>query len=142
MKNSKFWIAVAVCGVVMNIVDFLFQGMVMTPMYYSKHTDVFIDMANPVWFVIIDFVTVFVLAWVYDKVAGSFNSGWKGGAMYGLYAGILVNFPTWIFFHLFIRGFSYKFAWLTTIYGIVWTVIAGAIITSIYGKNPVAPAGS
>lgn len=127
--------AVAASGVVMNIVDFILQGMILTPMYYSKHADVFVQTTNPLWFVIMDFLTVFVLAWVYDKVAGSFNPGWKGGAMYGLYAGILMNFPTWIFFHLFIKGFSYKFAWFDTVYGIVWTVIAATIVASIYKKE-------
>lgn len=142
MKNSKFWVAVAACGVVMNIIDFLFQGMLMVPMYYSKHMDVFIQTTDPVWYVIGDFLTVFVLAWVYLKVSGSFSAGWKGGAMYGLYAGILVNFPTWIFLHLMLKGFSYKYAWFSTIYGIIWTVIAGAIVASIYKSNATAPAGS
>jgi len=142
MKDSKFWMAVAAAGVVMNIIDFLIQGLVMVPAYYSKHADVFIQTGNPLWFVIGDFLTVFVLAWVYDKVAGSFSTGWKGGSMYGLYAGILVNFPTWIFLHLLLKGFSYKFAWFSTIYGIVWTVIAGAIVASIYEKKTTAPAGT
>ena len=142
MKNSKFWIAVAASGVIMNIVDFLLQGMVMVPVYYAKHADIFIQTTDPMWFVVGDFITVFVLAWVYLKVSGSFSGGWKGGATYGLYAGILVNFPTWIFLHLMLKGYSYKFAWFSTIYGIAWTVIAGAIVASIYEKNTSAPAGS
>ena len=142
MKNSKFWMAVAASGVVMNIIDFLVQGTLMGPMYYSKHTDVFIQTIDPVWFVVGDFITVFVLAWVYLKVSGNFSADWKGGAMYGLYAGILVNFPTWIFLHLMLKGYSYKFAWFSTIYGIIWTVIAGAIVASIYEKKTAAPAGS
>src|SRR3989304_5547687 len=115
MKSNKFWIAVAAAGVVMNVVDFLFQGMLMNNLYYSKHPDVFAEMTNPVWFIIGDFVAVLVLAWVYDKVSSSFASGWKGGALYGLYAGVLVNFPTYIFLHLVIKGFSYRFAWFSTI---------------------------
>ena len=142
MKNSKFWIAVAASGVVLNIVDFLLQGMIMNDLYYSRHPDVFNQMANPVWFIIGDFITVFVLAWVYNKVSGSFSSGWKGGAIYGLYAGILVNFPTWIFLHIFLKGFSYKYAWFSTIYGIVWTVIAGAVVAGIYKKSITASASS
>ena len=140
MKSSKFWIAVLASGVVMNVVDFVVQGMMMVNMYYSKHTEVFSVTANPIWYIIGDFVAVFVLAWVYDKVSGSFSPGMKGGAMYGLYVGILVNFPTWIFAHLMIKGYSYKFAWFSTIYGIVWTVLAAAIIASLYKKS--APASA
>jgi hypothetical protein len=41
-----------------------------------------------------------------------------------------------------LKGYSYKFAWFSTIYGIIWTVIAGAIVASIYEKKTAAPAGS
>ena len=47
--------AVAASGVVMNIIDFLVQGMLMVPMYYSKHTDVFVQTTDPVWYIIGDF---------------------------------------------------------------------------------------
>ncbi|MGA9407604.1 MAG: hypothetical protein WBW71_10770 [Bacteroidota bacterium] len=141
MKNSKFWLAVGVAGVALNILDIILQGMVMQNLYYAKHADVFNQATNPVWFVVGDFLSIFILVWVYDKVAGSFSSGWKGGAMFGLYTGILINFPTWIFVHLWLlKGFSYHFAWFSTIYGIVWTVIAGALIAIIYKKAPTAPA--
>ena len=100
--------------------------------------DVFLDTSNPVWFIIGGFITVLVLAWVYGKVAASFSAGWKGGAMFGLYAGVLVNFPTWIIVHLMVKGISYKYAWLSTIYGIVWSVIAAAIIAAVYKKGEAA----
>ena len=135
MKSGKFWIGVGVSGLVMNIVDFVLLGIVMTNLYYSKHADVFLDTSNPVWLIVGDFVTVFVLAWVYDKVAGSFSKGWKGGALYGLYAGVLINFPTWILMHLTVRGFSYKYAWFSTIYGIAWSAIAAAVVAALYKKG-------
>ena len=140
MKSARFWIAVAASGVVMNIADFLGQGLVMTSMYYAKHPETFVTTTtNPLWFIFGDFVTIFVLAWVFAKVAASFNAGWSGGAMYGLYAGVLVNFPTWIMAHLMVKGISYKFAWFSTIYGIAWTVIAGAILGAIYPKKTSSP---
>lgn len=135
MKSGKFWLAILVSGVVMNIVDFVFQGMVMESMYYSKHADVFTMTASPIWYILMDFVSVFVLGWVYDKVSGSFSAGIKGGAMFGLYAGILVSFPSWIGLHLFLKGFSYKYAWFSTIYGVVWGVVAAAIIAALYKKG-------
>jgi hypothetical protein len=36
MKSSKFWIAVLAAGVVMNIVDYLTQGMWLTSAIYRK----------------------------------------------------------------------------------------------------------
>ena len=140
MKSRRFWLAVLASGVAMNVVDYIFQAMIMTDMYYSKHADVFDATTNPLWFVLADFIAVLVLAWVYDKVAASFRSGWRGGAIYGFYAGVLVNFPTWIILHLYLKGFSYKYAWFSTFYGIVWTIIAAAIIGTLYKKGQTAPA--
>jgi len=60
--------------------------------------------------------------------------GAKGGASYGLYAGILINFPTWIFAHLIFEGFPYSLAWTWTLVGVVWCVIAGAVAGALYKK--------
>lgn len=135
MKSSKFWIAVVVAGVVMNIVDFLCQGMMFTKMYYEKLPDLFITTGNPVYYIVGDFVSVLVLAWVYDKVYSSFGGGSKGGMMFGLYAGILASFPTWIFAHLMFKGFPYGLSWAWTIYGVLWGVIAGTVVGAMYKKG-------
>ena len=98
MKNPKFWVAVLAGGVVANIIDFIVMGMLMAPTFAgipSMRQDV-----NPMWFVFGDFVAVFVLMLVYDRVYSSFATGPQGGATFGAYAGLLVSFPTWIFMHL------------------------------------------
>lgn len=51
-----------------------------------------------------------------------------------MYAGVLVNFPTWIFSRLLIDGFTYGLAWAWTAIGIVGTVIAGAVAGVVYKK--------
>lgn len=139
MKSSKFWIAVVVTGVVMNVVDFLVQGMWFGTMIYSKFPDLFSMNPSAMPFYIIgDFITVLVFAWVYDKVYASFGGGAKGGMMAGLYAGVLANFPTWIFAHLTFKGFPYSVSWIFTIYGIVWYIIAGTIVGAMYKKGEAA----
>ena len=141
MKSSKFWIAVVVTGIVGNILDFVVQGMILTNMYYSTMPDIFNNTTNPAWYIFGDFVGSFVLIWFYDKVRGSFAEGMKGGATFGFYAGVLLNFPTWIFIHLFIKGYPYGLSWIDTIYGIIWYIIAGAIIGGLYSrKASTAPA--
>ncbi|HEY7514325.1 MAG TPA: hypothetical protein VIC87_07600 [Vicinamibacteria bacterium] len=45
-----------------------------------------------------------------------------------------VNFPTWIFGHLILEGFTYTLAWVWTTVGIVWCVIAGAVAGAVYKK--------
>jgi len=134
MKSGKFWIAVLVAGVVMNVYDFVLHGVLMRDTYASN-PDVFRQSDNPTWFVIGDFVAVLVLAWFYDKVYGSFAGGLKGGLMYGIYAGILVCFPGFIFTHLVFDGFTYGMAWTWIIAGIIWGGIAGAILGALYKKG-------
>lgn len=85
-----------------------------------------------VWYIVADFVVALVLVWVYERVRGSFAAGAKGGATFGLYVGVLVNFPTWIIVYMFLQGFSYGNAWVGTIAGIVRTVAAGAVAGALY----------
>ncbi len=107
--------------------------------YYSKMPELFNTEGNIVNFIIGDFVAVFVLAWVYDRVSGSFAGGTKGGMTFGLYAGVFLNFPGWIFIHLMIRNFPYGIAWINTIYGIIWTVVIGAVVGQMMKKSEPAP---
>ncbi|MFN0159126.1 MAG: hypothetical protein ACKVRP_13775 [Bacteroidota bacterium] len=133
MKSGKFWIAVLVAGLVVNVFDFVVHGMMLANTYMSM-PDVFNQTEDPTWFVVGDFIAVLVFAWFYDKVYASFGGGMMGGATYGLYAGVLVSFPTWIFAHLMIAGFPYGLAWTFTLLGIVWGVIAGAVLGAMYKK--------
>ena len=134
MNVKKYLIAAIAVGVVANILDFIVHGQILSGSYYSKMTTLFRQDTPIYWLVIGDFVAALVFVWVYDRVYGSFAGGPKGGASYGLYAGILVNFPTWIFANLLFVGFTYGLAWIWTIYGILWGVIAGAVAGALYKK--------
>ncbi len=103
MNVKKVLLAGLAVGVVMNVVDFVGQGQLLAG--YYANMPVFQKEAPIPWLVVGDFVTALVFVWVYDRVRSSFGAGPKGGATYGLYAGILVNFPTWIFAHLLFVGF-------------------------------------
>jgi len=134
MKSSKFWIAVLVTGVVANVMDYCFYMFWMGPTYMATNP-LFRQDTNPVWFVVGDFIAVFVLAWVLDKVSSSFGSTPGAGAKAGLYLGVLVNFPTYIFMHLMFNGYPYGLSWISTFYGIVWYVVMGAILATMTKKG-------
>ena len=132
MNVKKLLLAAVAVGVVMNVVDFVVQGQLLAGLYAGL--PLFKRDPSIHWLVIGDFVSALVFVWVYDKVLASFGGGPKGGALYGLYAGILMNFPTWIFSHLLFEGFPYSLAWTWTIVGVVWCVIAGTVAGMIYKK--------
>jgi hypothetical protein len=133
MNAKKLLLAAGAGGVVGNIIDFIVHGMILRGQY-AAHPEVFRQVEAPTWFIIGDFVAALVFVWVYDRVYGSFGGGPKGGATFGLYAGILVNFPTMLFMHLVFDGFSYGMAWAWIIVGILWGVVVGAAIGAVYKK--------
>ena len=74
-----------------------------------------------------------VLVWVYDRVRGAFASGLSGGALFGFYAGVLVNFPTWLYMTVY-AGWPYRPTWHATLVLILSTVVAGAVAGLVYEK--------
>ena len=134
MNVKKLLLATVAVGIASTILDGIVQGQVLQGMYYSKLTSLFRADAPMAGLIGGGFVAALVFVWVYARVCDSFGGGPKGGATYGLYAGVLVNFPTWIFMNMLIVGFPYSLAWVWTIYGIVATVILGAVAGATYNK--------
>jgi len=85
------------------------------------------------WVVIGEICAGLVLAAVYARTRSIFGVGLKGGATYGVYAGVLINFPTWLFHSVYV-GWPYSAAWAMTIAGLVTTTVAGALIGLVYEK--------
>ena len=74
-----------------------------------------------------------VLVWVYDRVRGAFAGGLSGGAVFGFYAGVLINFPTWLYMTVY-AGWPYKGTWYATLVLVVATVVSGALAGLAYEK--------
>jgi hypothetical protein len=74
-----------------------------------------------------------VLVWVYDRVRGAFAGGLSGGALFGFYAGVLINFPTWLYMSVY-AGWPYRPTWHATLVLIVATVVAGTLVGLVYEK--------
>jgi hypothetical protein len=117
-----------VTGVVLNILDFIVQGNLLAGMYAANPAFRNTDDVIP-YLVAGDFVAAFVFCWAYLKLGAATGSGAGGGAAFGMYAGVLVGFPTWIFVHLLVNGVPYGMMWVLTI----WTVIAYVIIGAVAG---------
>lgn len=86
-----------------------------------------------VWEVVGDLFAAAVLVWVFTKVRTSFNAGVKGGLTYGLYAGILMNFPGWLWMTVY-ADWPYAATWHIVIMATLFTVVSGALIGLVYGK--------
>ncbi len=88
---------------------------------------------SKMWETIGNLFAAAVLVWVWSKVHGSFGATLKGGLTYGLYAGVLMNFPGWLWMTVY-GGWPYAATWHIVLVLIVLTVVSGALIGLVYEK--------
>jgi hypothetical protein len=122
-----------VVGVVVNLYDFVVHGLLLTGPLYSR-LPIMRPAAPLPLLILTDFVAALIFVWVFQRVRACFASGALGGATFGLYAGFLVNFPTWIASYLLLEGFTYGLAWAWTLTGVVWGVLAGAVAGGLMSR--------
>jgi len=141
MPVSRLLLTTAAVGVAVNVYDFLVHGLLLQRPLYSHLPLMRTDMSPPL-LIVTDFVAALVFVWVYQRVRPSFGAGPAGGAVFGLYAGVLVNFPTWIASYLLLQGFTYGLAWAWTLAGVVWGILAGAVAGALAGRTEPAAAAA
>jgi hypothetical protein len=86
---------------------------------------------SKLWETIGDLCSALVVCGVYGRVRSVFGEGMKEGAIYGVYAGVLLNFPTWLNMTNYF-GWPYGAAWTFTVALLVLYVVAGAIMGTVY----------
>ena len=86
---------------------------------------------SKLWETVGDLCAAMMLTGVYARVRGVYGVGAKNGAIYGVYAGLLINFPTWLFMTVY-AAWPYALTWTMTVAGTLVTVVAGAIIGTVY----------
>jgi hypothetical protein len=141
MPVAKLLVTAIVVGIVVNLYDFVIHGLALQGPLYSKLPLMRTEASLPL-LIISDFVAALVFVWVYDRVRRSFAPSAAGGAVFGLYAGVLVNFPTWIICSLLLNGFTYGLAWAWILTGILWGVLAGAVAGALLSRPVPTPAAA
>jgi hypothetical protein len=128
--NLKTFIKLAlVAGVVLNVLDFLVQGVLLSQYYVGP---AFRD-ANDVLpqLIALDFVAGSVFVWLYLALGAATGAGARGGALFGWYAGMLYSFPMFIAMHLLFNGYSFQLAAINTVYQVAAYVVAGLAIGAL-----------
>jgi len=85
------------------------------------------------WEVVGDLCAAVVLVWFYSRVQGAFGTGIMGGLKYGLSAGVLINFPTWLFMTLYL-AWPYAPTWHITLIAILQTGVSGLLAGLVFEK--------
>lgn len=86
---------------------------------------------SKLWETVGDLASALVIVGLYARTRTVFGEHVKGGAVYGVYAGVLANFPTWLNFTNYF-GWPYKSAWIFTIFAIGLFAVAGAVAGMVY----------
>ena len=132
MDLKKIAVIGLAVGVVVNVLDAVVQGSLLAGSYAA--VPAFRNTADVLPFLILgDFVAALVFAAVYLRLGTGF-AGVAGGARFGAIAGVLVSFPSQIFMFLLINGIPYSLAWINTVYGVLWYVVAGGVAGALNRK--------
>lgn len=83
------------------------------------------------WGTVGDVCGAAMLVGVYARTRSVWGVGAKSGAIYGVYAGLLISFPHWLFMGLAF-GWPYGVSWIFTVAGTALNVVAGAIAGTVY----------
>jgi hypothetical protein len=132
MKTVKFWLAVVTVWIAANILNIGMGGLWAGMM---KMTDILDTSTKPLWYILGNFVSAFVFVAVYQRVFNSFGGGMIGGLKYGVYAGLLLNFPTWLIVHLMFKNFPLELAAVWTAVGFVSCAVWGLVLGAVYRRS-------
>jgi cellobiose-specific phosphotransferase system component IIC len=138
MTWSKIIVAGVAAGFVANIADFIMHGLILGNTY-TKYPVFSQEQANPLLFLAVSICIGIIAAMFYARTVDSWAGGWKGGATFGFFIG-LVHFFSNHYHPLVLDGFPYYLSWCWGGTGLISAVIAGAVIGAIYTKPQLSPA--
>lgn len=131
MNWSKIVLSGVIAGVVGWLYDFAMHGFIMADVYVSRPEVFSQEQANPLHFLLVSVAVWLTIAALFGRTRGSWQPGFKGGATYGAFVGLVSFFPN--FFHaLVIADFPYFLSWCWGGIGLLGGVIGGAVIGAIY----------
>ena len=127
------WTRIAMAGVAAGVatwlVDFVQHGVIMAPTYKSLGS-LFAVTANPAWFLVVAITICFMAALLFARTRGSWAAGWKGGATFGFFLGLVVFFQSF-YAPLMLDGYPYYLAWCEGGMSMIDSVVAGAVIGAL-----------
>jgi len=132
---KQFLIATIAIGVAANLLDGIIHGIFLESTYAAIPSMGAMDTGKAGWFIFGDFVAALVFTWFYGRVHSSFDQNPNGAVLYGIYFGIIVAIPTFMFNALQFKGFPYWLSWVWTIVLVVEFAIYGAILGALTKKK-------
>lgn len=135
--NKRFWMALAACYVVGQVLGFVINTVLLADLYKSL-AHVWrpeAEMNAKMWiFFITSFIAIFLFAYIFTR--GYENKGVMEGVRYGALMGAFVSFPmAYDSFVVYPITYNLTLSWLST--GLAYWIILGALLALIYRREPV-----
>lgn len=130
MNWGRVLIAGVVAGIVVNLVDFVLHGMIMSSTYteYSVFTQ---EQANPLWFFVIAILIGIFATALFAKTRDCWAEGIKGGLTYGFFLGLVFFFQPF-YNPLVLEGFPYYLSWCWGGINMIDALVFGLVIGGLY----------
>ena len=110
MNWTKIFLAGLVGGILSFLADFVMHPIILGSTY-AKYPDVFSQAdGSPLWFLLLSLLIGFFVSLLFAKTRDCWAGGWKGGATFGFYLG-LVFFFAQFYSTLVIEGYPYFMSW-------------------------------
>ena len=130
---KKVLIGTVVVFVILEVLDFLIHGVILTPAYAATHDIWRSDMMDKMWILqIVKIVVSFFFALIFSK--GYEGKGVIEGVRYGLYVGIMIGIGMAYGTYAMI-AIPYSLALQWFIFAVFEYIIAGIGLVLVYGKR-------
>ncbi len=134
MNWQKALLAGVVAGIALTISDFVMHGLIMAKTY-TKYPNVFTqEQANPLFFLLVALCIAIFAAILFAKTRQCWADGFRGGATYGFFLGMVAFFPPF-YSSIVIDGWPYHLSWCHGGINLIGAVIGGAVLGVMYRRD-------
>lgn len=132
MNMRRILMGTIVLGIVANAMDYVLANYVFGSTWAALP---FINATPPLmWLIIGDFAAAFMFMLMWDRFSATVGTGASNGFKLGLFAGAFINFPTTLFWAIYITDFPYGLAWQMIIVSTLFYGILGAVAAMLDGQ--------
>jgi len=133
MNWTRIVLSGVAAGIVGNLYDFVAHGVVMAETYQGLPEVFSQEQANPAYFFAISVCVWIAIAILFAKTRSSWAEGWKGGATYGFFVGLVGFFPN--FYNvLVIADWPYNMCWAWGAIRLIGGIVGGAVLGMVYKR--------
>lgn len=135
MNVGRFLVAVIGVFVVRTGLNFLYYGVAMKEKYealIAEYPSVFRE--GIAGFIVTDLLFALVLVYLWVKAGAAFGTGAQGGAIWGLWIGVLVGVVGGLYWYFSMAFYTPADYAIEAVYQVISLVIQGAVAGLIYKR--------